>query len=556
MSRDYDVLVIGSGFGGSVAALRLSEKGYRVGVLEKGARWAPEDHPPNSEHTRKVAWRPHFGMIGPLQLTALKNVLVQTFIAVGGGSLMYGGVLYEPPQTFYDNPQWASITDWRAELAAYYDQAKRMLGVATNPRLTPADEAFKAVAEDLGVADTFQPTDVGIFFGEPGKTVPDPYFGGAGPERAGCIFCSQCMTGCPHNAKNTTERNYLYLAEKAGAQIHPMTTVIDVRESPTGGYLVETVRSGRWFSKERRIWSADQVVFAAASIGTQELLHRLRAKGSLPGISPRLGELARTNSEATLIVSSRTRTDLSQGVVGTSSIRPDEHTHAEAFHLGKGSNSGFLLATTLIDGDKHRLARWIGTNLRHPAAFLRAFDVSRAAERSITILVMQDLDNSVTTYLRRGLFGRKLASRQGVGAPNQNWIPAANDVARRTAQKLDGDARGYYFDLIGRPTTAHFIGGCPIGDSPATGVVDPYHRLYGHPGLHVIDGSTITANLGVNPALTITAMSERAVALWPNNGEPDPRPAPGAGYRPVAPVPPRHPIVPASAPASLRLTPV
>jgi cholesterol oxidase len=556
MSSDYDVIVIGSGFGGSVAALRLSEKGYRVGVLEKGARWAPEDHPPNAEDTRKVAWRPHFGMIGPLQLTALKNALVQSFIAVGGGSLMYGGVLYAPPQTFYNNPQWASITDWKTELATYYDQAKRMLGVATNPRLTPADEAFKSVAEDLGVAETFQPTEVGVFFGEPGKTVPDPYFGGVGPERAGCIFCSQCMTGCPHNAKNTTERNYLYLAEKVGAQIHPMTTVVDVRESPTGGYLVETVRSGRWFSKERRVWTAGQVVFAAASIGTQDLLHRLRAKGSLPHVSPRLGELARTNSEATLIVTSRTRTDLSQGVVGTSSIHPDEHTHAEAFHLGKGSDSGFLLTTTLIDGDRHRLARWIGTNVRHPRAFLRTLGAKRAAERSMTLLVMQDLDNSLTTYLKRGLFGRKLASRQGISAPNQDWIPAANDVARRVAEKLDGDPRGYYFDLVGRPTTAHFIGGCPIGDSPDTGVVDPYQRLYGHPGLHIIDGSTITANLGVNPALTITAMSERAVALWPNNGEPDPRPPLGSGYRRVAPVPPGRPIVPEGAPAALRLTPV
>jgi cholesterol oxidase len=553
MSPDYDVIVIGSGFGGSVTALRLSEKGYRVGVLEKGARWRPEDHPPDAGHVRKVVWQPHFGMIGPLQLTPLKNVRIQSFVAVGGGSLMYGGVLYEPSERFYHDPQWASITDWKAELATYYDQAKRMLGVATNPRLTPADDVLKSVAEDLGVADSFHPTDVGVFFGEPGKTVPDPYFGGAGPDRAGCIFCSQCMTGCPHNAKNTTERNYLYLAEKAGAQIHPMTTVVDVRESPDGGYLVDTHRSGGWVRKDRRTWTADQVVFSAAGIGTQDLLHRLRAKGSLPGISPRLGELARTNSEVGLIATSHTRTDLSQGVSGSSSIHPDENTHVEAFHAGKGSDSGFLTTTTLIDGDRHRFAAWVWTNLRHPVTFARTFNVRRAAERSLVLLVMQDLDNSLTTYLKRGLFGRKMDSRQGRGAPNQDWIPVANDVTRRAAAKLGGDPHGFYDDLFGRPTTAHFVGGCVIGDSESTGVVDPYQRLYGYPGLHVVDGSTIPANLGANPALTVTAMSERAVALWPNKGEPDPRPPLGSSYQRVSPVRPHNPVVPDSAPAALRL---
>jgi cholesterol oxidase len=554
MSPDYDVIVIGSGFGGSVTALRLSEKGYRVGVLEKGARWRPEDFPPNAEQTRKAAWRPRFGMVGPLQLTALKNALVQSIVAVGGGSLTYGGVLYEPLEQFYKHPQWASITDWRAELATYYDQAKRMLGVATNPRLTPADEVLKSVADDLGVADTFRPTDVGVFFGEPGETVPDPYFGGAGPDRAGCIFCSQCMTGCPHNAKNTTEHNYLYLAEKAGAQIHPMTTVVNVRESPDGGFLVDSERSGRWLRKQRRSWSADQVVFAAAGIGTQNLLHRLRANGSLPRISPRLGELARTNSEVGLIATSRARTDLAQGISGTSSMQPDANTQVEAFHAGKGSNSAFALSTTLVDGDRHRLSRWFLTNLRHPTAFARPLDVRKAAERSVILLVMQDLDNSLTTYRRRGLFGGKMQSRQGAGAPNQDWIPVANDVTRRAAAKLSGDPRASYFDLIGRPTTAHFIGGCVIGDSPDTGVVDPYQRLYGYPGLHIIDGSTIPANLGANPALTITAMSERAVALWPNKGEPDPRPPLGASYRRVSPVRPHSPVVPDSAPAALRLS--
>ena len=296
------------------------------------------------------------------------------------------------------------------------------------------------------------------------------------------------------------------------------------------------------------------MVFSAAALGTQNLLHRLLANGSLPRISARLGELARTNSEVNLIATSRTRTDLAQGVAGTASIHPDPNTHIEAFRLGKGSNWGYLLTTTLVDGDRHRLAKWVLTNLRHPTAFARSFDARRASERSISLLVMQDLNNSLTTYLKRGLFGTKLNSRQGRGAPNPNWNPVANDVVRRAATKIDGDPRGYYFDVLNRPTTAHFIGGCPIGDSPATGVVDPYHRLYGYPGLHVIDGSTITANLGVNPALTITALSERAVALWPNKDEPDPRPALGSAYQRLSPVRPRNPIVPESAPAALRLS--
>jgi cholesterol oxidase len=554
MSPEYDVIVIGSGFGGSVTALRLSEKGYRVGVLEQGARWRPHDYPPDSVPMRKTLWQPYFGLTGPLRITVLKNVAIQSAVGVGGGSLVYGNVLYEPPEQFYNDPQWASITDWKVELAPYYEQAKRMLGVATNPRLTPTDDVFKAIADDLGIADTFHPTQVGVFFGAPGKTVSDPYFGGIGPDRAGCVFCARCINGCAHNAKNTLERNYLYLAEKAGAQVHPMTTVVDVRESPAGGYRVETVETGRWARKRHRTWHADQVVFSAAALGTQNLLHRLRANGSLPGISARLGELARTNSEVNLLATSRTRTDLAQGVAGTSSIHPDANTHIEAFRLGKGSNWGFLLTTSLVDGDRHRLTRWLLTNLRHPAAFARSFNTRRASERTMSLLVMQDLNNSLTTYLKRGLFGAKMTSRQGVGAPNPNWNPVGNDVVRLAAEKIDGDPRGYYFDVVNRPTTAHFIGGCPIGDSAITGVVDPYQRLYGYPGLHIIDGSTITANLGVNPALTITALSERAVALWPNKGEPDPRPALGSAYQPISPVRPRNPIVPESAPAALRLS--
>lgn len=551
--NDYDVIVIGSGFGGSVAALRLSEKGYRVGVLEQGARWQPEDFPPNSWHLRKWVWRPKVGCFGPMQLTALRDTFILSAAGVGGGSLIYGNTLYDPLDGFYRDPQWAGITDWRSELAPYYDQAKRMLGVAQNPRFTAGDEYLRDVAEDLGVGHTFHATNVGVYFGTPGQTVPDPFFGGVGPERAGCIFCAQCFTGCPHNAKNTTATNYLYLAEKAGAQVHPMTTVVDVRPMAGGGYVVESVRTGQWIRKHRTTFRADHVVFAAASLGTQKLLHTLRDNGSLPAISPRLGELTRTNSEAILVAVSDRRTDLADGVAISSSIHPEPHTHVEACRYGKGSNVMFTLTTPLVDGSHHRLRRWALLNLRHPVRYVRSLNLRRASERSIILLVMQDVNNSLTTYRKRGLFGKKMTTKQGEGEPNPTWIPAGHDVVRRLAAKMGGHPKGTIGDVVNVPMTGHFIGGCPIADSPENGVVDPYQRLFGYDGLHVIDGSTISANLGVNPSLTITAQSERALAFWPNKGQADPRPPLGTEYRRITPVEPRMPIVPSSAPGALRL---
>jgi cholesterol oxidase len=410
-----------------------------------------------------------------------------------------------------------------------------------------------AVARELGVEDSYHPTNVGVFFGdEPGKTVDDPFFGGAGPARAGCIGCAQCFTGCPHNAKNTTETNYLYLAEHAGAQIHPLTMVTDVR--PHGnGYVVSTVRTGAWLRKHKRDFTAGQVVFAAASLGTQRLLHKLRDTGSLPHLSPRLGELTRTNSEEVPVVLAPDRDDFAQGVAITSSIHPEANTHVEVCRYGKGSNLLSMMGTHLIDGGPWRFARLLLMIARHPGLLLRSLFPRGASEHSIIILVMQSLDNSLTTYRKRGLFGTRMTTKQGAGEPNPDWIPIAHDVARRMAQKVGGFAGGTYLDALNIPLTAHFIGGCPIGDSAQTGVIDPYQRAYGHPGLHVVDGSAITANLGVNPSFTITAQAERAMALWPNNGEPDPRPPLGDPYRRIPPVFPHHPTVPDSAPGALRL---
>jgi len=545
------VIVVGSGFGGSVSALRLTEKGYRVGVLEAGRRWNAEDFPKTNWNVRKSIWAPRLGLTGPQRISVLGKCLVFSGSGVGGGSLIYGNTLYEPLEEFYTDRAWAHITDWNDELAPYYDQAKRMLGVVENPRTGPKDEVLLQIARDRGVGDTFHKTQVGVFFneGNEGVEVEDPYFGGAGPRRAGCIHCSECFTGCKHNAKNTTTTNYLHLAEKNGAEVHPLTTVTSVRPDGRGGYVVETVRSNGKLRPARRTFTAEQVVFAAAALGTQKLLHKLREDGTLGELSPRLGELTRSNSEAIIGVTSNSRDDFAQGVAITSSIHPEPQTHVEVCSYGKGQNALFVQTVPMVDGGAFRFLRFLLTMLLHPIASLRALNVRGASERSVILLVMQSLDNSLTSYLRHG----RLTTRQGTGEPNPDWIPLGHDIAREYAAQVDGVPGNIGTDVFNIPATAHYIGGCTIGDSRETGVVDPWQRVYGHPGLHIADGSAITANLGVNPSLTITAQAERAMAFWPNNGEADPRPALGAAYERVPAVAPRKPAVPASAPGALRL---
>ncbi|MFN2562911.1 MAG: FAD-dependent oxidoreductase [Jatrophihabitans sp.] len=555
----YDVVVIGSGFGGSVSALRLTEKGYRVGVLEAGRRFSPETLPKTSWRIRDFIWAPRLGCTGIQRIHVLKDCLILGGAGVGGGSLNYANTLYEPPQPFYDDTQWAHITDWRDELAPHYDQAKRMLGVVTNPTTTPSDVEMRRLAEQFGKGDTFHAAPVGVFFGrdgkeEPGQTVPDPYFGGAGPERTGCIQCGSCMTGCRHGAKNTLVTNYLYLAEKNGAEIHPLTTVTDVRPGEDGGYEIRTVRTGRWSKRPDRTFTADQVVFAAGTYNTQKLLHQLR-ETSLPHISRRLGYLTRTNSEALLGVRmTKPPHDYTEGVAITSSWHPDEDTHIEPVRYGKGSNAMGLLNTLMTDGGsrRHRWAQFLVAMLRNPAR-LRLLVPRRWSERVIILLVMQTLDNSITVMRKRTRLGRKkLTSAQGEGEPNPTWIPVANAAAKQLAENVGGMPGGTWGDLMNIPMTAHFIGGCAIGDSAETGVIDPYQRLYGHPGLHVADGSTLSANLGVNPSLSITAQAERAMSLWPNQGETDARPPLGHPYQRLAPIPPRSPAVPVNAAGALR----
>ncbi len=546
MSTDYDVIVIGSGFGGSVAALRLTEKGYRVGVMEAGRRFAPEDFPETNWSLRKFFWFPRLGMRGIQRMTLLRDVLVLSGAGVGGGSLVYANTLYEPAAAFYTDEQWGDITDWQSELAPYYAAAKQMLGATRVPYETPADGVMRAVARHFGAEETFRPTDVGVYFGEPGVAHADPYFGGAGPGRRGCIGCGGCMVGCRHHAKNSLDQNYLYLAEKAGATVHPEHEVADIVPS-AGGYRVTTQRPGAWLRKRRSTFTAQQVVFAAGALGTTRLLLRLAARGSLRNLSPRLGHHVRTNSEAILGATAKTtRVDYSHGVAITSSIHPEPHTHIEPVRYPAGSNAMGLLGTLLTDGGGSvpRWVRFLGNVVRHPVQFGRTISVRRWSERSVILLAMQDHDNSLEVFLKRGRFRTRLTSRQGNGTPNPTYIPIANEAARVAAAHMDGVAGSALNEvLLDVPTTAHLLGGACIGATPESGVVDAYHRVFGHPGLHVVDGSAVGANLGVNPALTITAMSERAMAVWPNRGEPDPRPPIGAPYRLVAPARPASPAI-------------
>lgn len=560
--HDFDVIVVGSGFGGSVTALRLTEKGYRVGVVEAGRRFTEANLPKTSWRLRSFLWAPKLGLTGIQRIHVLRDVIVLAGAGVGGGSLVYANTLYVPPDEFFKDPQWAHITDWRAELEPFYEQATRMLGVTKNPTMTPADIAIREVATEMGVAGTFTLTPVGVFFGSAGKTVADPFFGGVGPDRTGCIECGECMTGCRHNAKNTLPKNYLGLAESAGATVLPMTTVTEIRQSPTG-WSVDVARSGGWFGQQRRTLTAEQVVMAAGAYNTQRILHRMKDTGRLPQLSPMLGRLSRTNSESLLGAvspkpkqSDKAVADYTQGVAITSSFHPEPHTHIEPVRYGKGSNAMGLLATILTDQESGtpRWRTWARQVAKDPLAAARMVDVRKWSQRSVIALVMQSLDNSVTVAGGKGIFGRwKLTSQQGDGEPNPSWIPEANRAVRLLADKIGGVPAGNLGDVIGAPMTAHFVGGCVIGDSCETGVIDPYHRVYGHPGLHVVDGSAITANLGVNPSLSITAQAERAMSMWPNRGDVDPRPAVGASYKAVDSVAPHAPVVPADAPGALKL---
>ena len=548
MSRahDHDVIVIGSGFGGSVAALRLAEKGYDVLVYEAGRRFEDEDFARTSWDLRRYLWAPALGCYGVQRIHRLPHCLVLAGAGVGGGSLNYAQTLYVPPKPFFTDPQWSGITDWEAELAPHYATAQRMLGVVENPCDGPVERLMRDTAVELGTGESFRRTPVGVFFGEPGRRVPDPYFGGEGPDRTGCTQCGNCMVGCRVGAKNTLVKNYLALAERRGVVIEPLRTVTSVRPldpaHPDEGYAVHTVRTDahRRGRREPLTATARHVVVAAGAWGTAQLLQTLKAT-DLPLISDRLGWQTRTNSEAlggAMTVRVPREVDLTRGVAITSSFHVDETTHVENVRYGKGSNAMGLLAVMQVDGGSRlpRPVRFLAAALRHPGDFARSLSVRRWSERTVIALVMQTVDNSIVVSRRRGWFRWHLTSEQGHGEPNPTWIPQGNRAVRALARGLErvtgersrpGSSIGEILDI---PMTAHFLGGAVIAESPERGVVDPYHRLWAYPGISVVDGSTVSANLGVNPALTITAQAERAMALWPRRGEPDRRPKQGEPY--------------------------
>ena len=518
---DFDYVVIGSGFGGSVSALRLAQKGYRVAVLEKGRRYRTEDFPKTNWNLRKYLWMPQLGLYGIQMLTLFKHVLVLHGGGVGGGSLIYANQLLVPPDDVFGKPEWGP-GDWKAKLAPHYQEARRMLGAAPCPKIGRADEVLREVGIELRGEDTFHRNDVGIFFGEPDVKVPDPYFGGDGPQRTGCTFCGACMIGCPVGAKNTLDKNYLHLAEGLGVRIVPETEVTGVRPLVDGGYEVMTRRSIGLRHPRGRV-TAGGVVFSGGVMGSVPLLMKCRQRGWLPKLSERLGRLVRTNSEAILSVDSTDHSvDWTEEIAITSGIYPAPGTHIEIVRYNKGSDVLFGLVTVATDGGGRipRQLRFVGNVVRHPLQFLRALWIPGQAARNSGVLVMQTDENHLhLTYKRRWwrLGGWGVTSEVPEGQQRvRSYIPVGNEVTRRMARKMKGYPKSMWSEvLLDAPTTAHILGGCSMAASPDRGVVGFNGEVFGHRNLFVADGSVVPVNLGVNPSLTITALSEFIMSQIP-----------------------------------------
>jgi len=524
-NRVYDYIIIGSGFGGSVSVLRLSEKGYTVAVLEKGKRYESRDFPRTNWNLRKNLWIPQLGLYGIWNLSLLRHAFILHGTGVGGGSLNYCNQLLVPPDEIFEKPGWG-LGDWKARLAPFYDRAKRMLGPNPSPQVGKADEILAEIGKEIRGQDTFHINDVGVFFGEPDKTVPDPYFNGEGPERTGCTFCGACMIGCPVGGKNTLDKNYLYLAEhKYGVKIFPETEVTGVRPLDDGYEVLTKKSTGILHAK--KTFKAYGVVFSGGVMGSVKLLLACKSKGLLPRLSPQLGNFVRTNSEALLGVKANDRNaDYSDQISITSGIYPDESTHVEIVRFNKGSDLIGLLGTLLTDGGGRipRVVRFLGNVVRHPWAFLKSLSPFGWGARTPILLVMQTVENYMHfDYKRRWWrFGkRSMNSSLGPGTKKvPSYIPVANEIARRMGEKMDGQPLSSWPEvLFDVPTTAHILGGAVMGETKETGVVDFNGEIHGYPNLYVVDGSNVPVNLGVNPALTITAVAEYIMSQIPPKSE-------------------------------------
>jgi len=522
-NHDFDYVVVGSGFGGSVAACRLAEKGYSVAVVEMGKRWTEKDFPKTTWNLRKWFWRPGLKLFGFYNMRPFRHVTILCGNAVGGGSITYANTMLVPPEIVWHEGSWKGLAEWEREMPQHYATAQRMLGVTQNKIIAEADLMLKRMAEDQGIGDTFYKTDVAVYFGdEPGKPHPDPYFNGEGPERSSCIGCGGCMVGCRFNAKNTLDKNYLYFAEKRGAKIIPETRVTDVKPlgaaDGSGGYTISTERSTAWFAKNRKTLTARHVVLAASALGTMDLLMRLKKRGSLPALSDKLGHDVRTNSESLIGVRFPGKQhDMSKGIAIGSGIYLDRFTHIEATRYNRGSDVLGLLATMLVNGKGiTRIFKWIGNAFLHPIKFIRAGWPFGFARQTLIFLVMQTIDATLRMRLRRPWWWpfQTLLSSEGQRIPTN--IPAANAFAEKAAAKFGGIAITSTSEILfDMPMTAHCIGGCVMGADPSQGVIDTQHRVFGYQNLYVVDGAAVGANLGVNPSLTITALAERAMTFIP-----------------------------------------
>jgi cholesterol oxidase len=514
---DYDYIIIGSGFGGSVAALRLAEKGYKVLVLEKGKWLTANDFPATNWNLKKWLWLPALNFFGLFKLTLFRHVVILSGVGVGGGSLVYANTLPVPKSKFFQAPTWAHLADWETELKPFYQIALKMLGATPNPRLEIGDLALKKLATELGKEEHFNVTNVAVYFGEPGVTVKNPYFNGNGPTRTGCIYCGGCMLGCRHNAKNTLDKNYLYFAQQYGAKIQAESEVCEVipidRKNGSAGYRVNWKSSTSHF-KHKGGYSCRGVIFAGGVLGTVKLLLKLK-QISLPCLSDQVGTGIRTNSESLIGVTALDKqTVFSDGIAIGSILHTDAYSHLEPVRYSAGSGFWRIFMSPLVYGKNvlTRIGKVFADFIKYPLQNLKTFFVDDWSKRTQILLFMQTLDN--TLRFSRGRLGMKSSLDKGK-APTA-FIPEARSLAERYAQIVNGKPTALSTEtLFGIPTTAHILGGAVMGKDSAEGVIDKNNRVFGYENMYVCDGSMISANPGVNPSLTIMALAERAMSKIP-----------------------------------------